>query len=231
MEKGENLEKDYTQQSIIASLALHCVLLLLCLLFVLRTPIPPYGAGMGVELNYGTVDEGFGDVQTLNKANPSPVKEEAAPANDEEEQKPIEKEEEREEEEVVEKTPEPVKQKVTEEKIITTEDEESKTYIKKTEEKPKKATPPPAPAKKPQVDQRAVFGSGTSNGTAGNKEQIAGNNNGDRPGKVGDQGDERGTVDAKALYGNPGTGGDGPGGSGGGPKLDMVGWMWDTKPV
>lgn len=185
---------------------------------------------MGVELNYGTVDEGYGDIQTLNKANKSPIKEEAAPAKEEkQEEKPIEKPVDR---EIIKNEPQPVKpEKVVEEKVLTSEDDESKTYVKKTDEKPKKETPVVAPVKKPEVDKRAVFGSSSSsNGTTGTKEQIAGNNNGDRPGKVGDQGDTRGTVDAKALYGNPGHGGEGPGGSGG-TKLDLVGWMWDTKPV
>jgi periplasmic protein TonB len=223
------MEKDYTYQSIVASVIIHCLLLLLCLLFVLRTPIPPYGAGMGVELNYGTVDEGYGDIQTLNKPNKSPIREEAAPAKEEKnDEKPVEKEIEKE----VKDIPKPVTpEKVVEEKIITTEDDESKTYVKQTEKRAEKPAPVVTPQKKPEVDKRAVFGSSSSsNGTAGNKEQIAGNNNGDRPGKVGDQGDTRGTVEGKALYGNPGTGGDGPGGSGG-TKLDLAGWMWDTKPV
>jgi len=230
-EQNKYLEKDYTYQSIITSVVIHRALLLLCLLFVLRTPIPPYGSGMGVELNYGEVGaEGFGDIQTMNKPNKSPIKEEAAPAKQvKNEDKPIEKPIER---EIVKNEPQPVKpEKVVEEKVLTTEDEESKTYVKKTENKPKTVTPVVEPVKKPQVDNRAVMGSSTtSNGTTGTKQQVAGNNNGDRPGKVGDQGDPRGTLDAKALYGNPGHGGDGPGGSAG-TKLDLVGWMWDSKPV
>jgi periplasmic protein TonB len=230
-EQNKYLEKDYTYQSIIASVIIHCALLLLCLLFVLRTPIPPYGPGMGVELNLGVEgEEGFGDIQTHNKANKSPIKEEAAPAKEEKnEDKPVEKPIER---EIVKNDPQPVKpEKIVDEKVLTSEDDESKTYVKKTDEKPKKETPVVQPVKKPEVDKRAVFGSSTtSNGTTGTKQQVAGNNNGDRPGKVGDQGDPRGTVDAQALYGNPGKGGPGPGGEGG-SRLDLVGWMWDTKPV
>jgi hypothetical protein len=48
------------------------------------------------------------------------------------------------------------------------------------------------------------------------------NNNGDRPGQVGDQGRRDGTLDAKGLYGNAGTGT--------GSNLDLAGWNWDSKP-
>ena len=51
------------------------------------------------------------------------------------------------------------------------------------------------------------------------------NNNGNKPGTVGDMGKVNGNPDVRGIYdGNPGKGK-------GGSSLDMAGWRWDSKPL
>jgi hypothetical protein len=185
---------------------------------------------MGVDLNYGVDLVGYGNNQTLNKANPSPVTEEMAPSGSEDqtpkESKPI-----------VEPTPKQVKQnnKVvqkntpTSQKVITSDIEDTpvRTTTKRTSTpSPKSSAPrevaqPSPPAR--SVDNGSIFkkrgSSSNSNGTVGTREGIGGNNNGDgSPGDVGDQGSPQGTLDGKSLYGSPGGGGTG------GASVSISGW-------
>ena len=219
-----------------ASLVLHALILLLLALFVSwGAPDPPLSAG-GVELNFGLDPAGFGDVQTLaipndsknrdskpgapkTRVTPTPVKEESTP-------------------EPVQKTPDPL---TTEEEspveIAAKKVEKPEEKIERPVEKPteRKVEPAAKPvekpvAKKPEptVDQRAVMDGNGGNG--GNKNAPAGNNNGDKPGTVGDQGDPRGTLNGKALYGDPGSGGGSGGGAGAGSAISITGWVPDFKP-
>lgn len=202
-----------------ASVTFHGALLLILILSVLRTPLPPFGGGSGVVLNLGYVDEGSGEVQTMNEANDSPLNQEAKP---QEEVKP---------EETVEETQPEEPQKTNEDWVSS--DEETGIEAKKAdkpEEKPEKTE------KKNKVTEKKTTATATpakeEKSTISGKigtENAGGNNNGDKVGKVGDQGNPEGDINAKALYGNPGTGGNGPGGSGGGPLLDMAGWKMDFK--
>lgn len=216
-------EKSYKSHGIILSLLIHAALLALFFFFILRTPNPPLAeGGSGIELNYGTVDEGSGDIQTMNEANPSPVEEEVAPAdeNTQVDNNPTP---------TTEPTP-PVEE--TSEKLITSEDDENTVKLKEEAPKPKKEVvkEPVKEKVKEKESERAPaavkteeVAKATSNGKTGTAEKIGGNNNGDKVGKVGDQGNPEGSLDAQALYGNPGTGGPGAGGSGGG-LLQMSGW-------
>lgn len=214
-------EKSYKNEGLIFSIIFHALLFGLFFFLVISTPDPPLTfGGSGIELNYGTVDEGYGDIQTKNEANISLVKEETAPSNHS----------------AIEKiTPEPIKEPTPEpiqpvEKVLTSDDPESIDVkeAKKEKEIVKKESPKPVVEKKEQPQQQTVVKAesimkATSNGKIGTEEKIGGNSNGDKPGKVGDQGNPQGSVDAKALYGNLGTGGNGPGGSGNG-TLQMAGW-------
>jgi len=216
-------EKSYKSHGIIISLLIHALLLALFFFFILKTPNPPLTeGGSGIELNYGTVDEGSGDIQTMNEANASPLEEEVAPS---------EQTTAMEENPATETDPQPAVE--TSEKILTTDDDESNVKLKEdaptpkkevikdvVKEKPKEREKEAAPAavKAEQVPKNA------SNGKTGTEDKIGGNSNGDKKDKVGDQGNPQGNVDAQALYGNPGTGGSGAGGSGGGGLLQMSGW-------
>jgi periplasmic protein TonB len=60
--------------------------------------------------------------------------------------------------------------------------------------------------------------------------KISETNNGDKIGKIGDQGNPNGDINAKALYGSLGSGGNGNGGNGNGASLDLSGWRWERRP-
>jgi hypothetical protein len=128
-------------------------------------------------------------------------------------------------------TPEPTPP--AQEKIITSEAEESGVSETPTETPapPKEEVKPaPRPARKVAVTfSPKGNATGGGNGVNGSSDAPTGNNNGDRPGTTGDQGDPEGTLDAKALYGAAGRGGSGSSpGSGG---LEMSGWRFASTPV
>lgn len=212
-------EEDYRKYGLLVTVLFHAALLALFFFVILREPNPPLSGGDGIVLNYGLDAEGFGDVQTTAPANESKNTQDSrpAPARPERAAQP-------------EVKPEPVKEAV-EEKVLTT-DEESPVNMKVVEKpQPKIAEQPKEEVKiveKPKAlyPGKANTDNGTGNGTAGTSNNATGNNNGDRPGKVGDQGDPNGSLNSKALYGKPGTG---TGGSGDG-SLNMPGWGYDRKP-
>jgi periplasmic protein TonB len=215
-------EHSYRAPAAVISGGLHGLLLLLLLYWALGVPNPPLGeiGGSGLPLNYGTSDEGSGDLQTMNTPNLSPKDVESAPSN---ETPSINKEETHQE---------PVKAIEAEEKeVITAHDEEVPVEVKPKKE-PVKKTPVVAldktDKKKTEKVTTAVTDKSKTNGKTGTEQTAGGNNNGDKTGKIGDQGNPKGTLDADALYGNMGEGGKGPGGYNG--NLDMAGWMWDDKP-
>jgi outer membrane biosynthesis protein TonB len=220
-------EKKYTLTGYAGSIVAHIIFLLIAFFGIVwdkpDPPLPEYG----VELNFGLDDAGYGDIQNLDapgdnqagadKSEPTPVVRQETPA------------------------PLPDPTPVTEQRVVMDENfgeevkmpPQPKEEIKKPEPKPEPKieapTPKPEPTPAPQpkqetapkpIDSKALYpgGSGTGTQTGGS------NNNGDRPGAVGDQGNPKGSLDAKALYGNPGSGG------GGGAALDMAGWRWDKKP-
>jgi outer membrane biosynthesis protein TonB len=216
------------------SLVFHALLIAFLLFFVLTTPNPPLGGGSGVVLNLGFVDEGTGEVQTLNAPNDSPENVENKPSPDNEPSPTSPSEENTEksqnstnseenlvtssEENDVKTEPNPDKEEPnSSEKNISKENnkKDPKEQIKETNEKKSES-------EKVKSEPKALYG---QIGTATN----GGNNNGDKVGKTGDQGNPQGDINAKALYGNLGTGGNGQGGSGG-SSLDLAGWKWDKIP-
>jgi hypothetical protein len=178
--------------------------------------------GSGVELNYGLDEAGSGDIQSMAPANDSPNREDSRPPAQAPDPQP---------QPVAATPPEPTPPTV--EKVITSDVEESPVAVPPVT----KAAPPkeevkevPKPPRKVAVTftPKAANADGGGNGVNGSSNAPTGNNNGDRPGSVGDQGDPRGTLDGKSLYGNPGQGGAGLGGSGGG--LEMSGWAFESTP-
>lgn len=206
---------------IAVSITAHVVILVLCYFFVNWSPPDPPLPDYGVELNFGVDPEGFGDLQTLAPANDSKNAQDAKP-NDitkmsEPEPQP----------EVAEAQPAPVAE--DEPDVTTGHTQELDSPVEVPEKKPEKVAKPvekpvvrtetkPTPAPTYTPDKQEEGGRGVK----GTSSEMAGNNNGDRPGKVGDQGDRRGTINAKGLYGSPG--------KGGGSSLDMAGWVWDKRP-
>ncbi|MBC7390130.1 MAG: hypothetical protein H7329_13015 [Opitutaceae bacterium] len=198
-----------------ATITVHGLLLLLLLFSLLKTPNPPLEGGSGVVLNLGFVDEGSGEVQTMNEANDSPLKQEAKP------QEVAEKSTEQEEK--------PQQPEDAKENWVAGEEETGVTA--KTEEKQEEKKEVTAKKNVAEVEQKTtIITNEEKKATSGKTgtETEGGNNNGDKLGKVGDQGNPQGELNAKALYGNPGTGGEGKGGSGG-SSLDMAGWKMDFK--
>ncbi|HEX8659319.1 MAG TPA: hypothetical protein VF690_17405 [Hymenobacter sp.] len=214
----------HRREALIGTLVVHGLLLLLFVFTVFKGPNPPLNAigGDGVELNYGLDEAGSGEVQSRATANNSANREDSRPpvASSDPQPRPV-----------AAATPEPTP--AAQEKVITSDAEESPV----SEEPVETPAPPkeevkeaPKPARKVAVAFAPKGGAtGGGNGTNGSSNEPTGNNNGDRPGSVGDQGDPNGSLDAKALYGAPGSGGSGSSpGSGG---LEMSGWRFESTPV
>ncbi|MFC6223280.1 hypothetical protein ACFP2F_08510 [Hymenobacter artigasi] len=218
-------QEPHRREGLIGTLVVHGVLLLFFIFSVFKGPNPPLaalGGGDGVELNYGIDEAGSGNVQSMATANNSPNREDSRPpqASPDPQPRPVA---------VATPTPTPPSQ----EKIITSEAEESPVSAAPVETpappKEEVKAAPKAPRKVAVTFAPKGSATGGGNGVNGTSNTPTGNNNGDRPGTVGDQGDPNGTLDATALYGAPGRGGSGSSpGSGG---LEMSGWRFDTKPV
>lgn len=209
-------ENDYRNYGLIGTVVFHGALVAIFFLMMFKGPNPPLEGGSGIELNYGVIgEEGSGDIQTTASANDSPNKEDSRPAAQAPEQVPQQTAV---EQKAVEATPD----------RVVTGVEETDVNIKEVE-KPKKVEEKKEEVKAVEKPKSLYPGKSTaqtgSNGKAGSSNEATGNNNGDRPGKVGDQGNPEGSLDAKALYGKPGKGG-----AGGGGSLNMPGWAFDRQP-
>jgi hypothetical protein len=217
----EQQEKRNRTIAMISTAGIQVILLVtLFMLVAWRPPDPPIPE-YGIELNFGLDDQGYGEVQPEQpvgnegqepeqaKEEPEEVKEQPVPEVKAEEVKPIE-------------TPAEEPQIVSEEEspvIVKEKKEPVKQIVEKPVEKPveKKVEP------KPQVDSKAVFKpkEATANTGDGNKAGQPGNH-GDDEGTVGDKGSPEGKLDAKALYGQPGTG------SGGVSMSGFNGFEWPS---
>ncbi len=200
--------------AIATSLGFHLVLLLLFLFLVSwKAPNPPLSALGGIELNFGLDDVGSGDIQPVDPVGsnqqdiqPTQEKIEDVPTPDKTatDAKPVET--------LTSTDDSPVE--------LPEKKEPKKEQPKKIEEKATEVAKPVN--EKPVVDNTKPVESVSKKGTAGNQ--------GDDKGKVGDKGSQTGSLDANALYGKQGTGGQGGSGIGGGFALQMVGWTWDEQP-
>ena len=226
--------EQHRREAIIGTVAVHLLLLLLFYFTVFRGPNPPLTAlgGDGVELNYGLDEAGSGDVQTKALANASPNREDSRPpaARPDPVPQPAQPR----------VQPSAPAQPAAQEKVVTSDVEDAGATTPPVEK------PAPKPAEevretpaKPREQPRTLYtpkgstsGAAGGNGTAGTSTAPTGNSNGDHPGTVGDQGDPRGSLNAKALYGEPGSGGSGSRpGSGGGNGLEMSGWRFEAPPT
>ena len=218
-------QEPHRREGLIGTLVVHGVLLLFFIFSVFKGPNPPLaalGGGDGVELNYGIDEAGSGNVQSMATANNSPNREDSRPpqASPDPQPRPV-------------AVATPIPTPPSQEKIITSEAEESPVSAAPVETpappKEEVKAAPKAPRKVAVTFAPKGSATGGGNGVNGTSNTPTGNNNGDRPGTVGDQGDPNGTLDAKALYGSPGRGGSG--GTLGSGGLEMSGWRFDTKPV
>jgi len=188
----------------LVSIAFHVILLLLFFFAMAwEKQNPPIMENVyGVEVNFGTSDQGFGEEQNFTPPGPDPAPEktEITPSN------PVE-----------ETTTAPQTEQAEPEKVITGDDE---SVAVAPEPKPKKvveAETTPAKITPVKPTAQSLFPS--------EKTSPSNNNNGNKPGTVGDMGVKGGNPDARGIYeGNPGKGK-------GGPSLDMSGWKWDSKPT
>ena len=221
--------EQHRREAIIGTVAVHLLLLLLFYFIAFRGPNPPLTAlgGDGVELNYGLDEAGGGDVQTKALANASPNREDSRPPAAQ-----------------PNPTPQPAQPRVqpstpaqpaAQEKVVTSDAEDAGATTPPVEKPAAKPAEEVREAPKPRTlytPKGSASGATGGNGTAGTSTAPTGNSNGDHPGTVGDQGDPRGSLNAKALYGEPGSGGSGSRpGSGGGSGLEMSGWRFDNQPV
>jgi outer membrane biosynthesis protein TonB len=231
---SEEIQNQNRRRALVVSVGIHAVVFaLLFFLVVFRPPDPPITMSMyGVEVDFGVDDEGSGDIQSLAPANTNPPNPDAR-AGAPEESEPAPRPESRPSPPAADPTPE--------EPPLTADDAESPVEIKEPpkierpvlrKEEPRPETPPsptpPAPEQKPEekkVNPGALFtkkdgAGGLSDGTS---DKLAGNNNGDDEGKVGDKGDPRGIMGGK-NYRAPGTGG------GSGTAVNVQGWRCSMPP-
>lgn len=189
------------------------VVLLLFLIIAWRPPNPPLPE-YGIELNFGMDTEGSGDIQPE-----TPVGNDGTEAEDEAAQPTPEEAAPEEPNDAIPEETAPVEAKPTEQQVVSKVESPVTVKEKKEEvkpaEKPKEIVPEKKVEKKvetkPTIDSKAVYKPNTQpsqSDTQGAKEGKPGNH-GDDPGKTGDKGNPEGTLDAKALYGQPGGGGGG----------------------
>ncbi|OFY65055.1 MAG: hypothetical protein A3H98_07285 [Bacteroidetes bacterium RIFCSPLOWO2_02_FULL_36_8] len=213
MKSQEAFEKKSKRIAWIVSISFHTLILLLFFLIVIwKPPFPPLPE-FGMEINFGTSDEGSGQIQpetkvaeTVNtqdalpeppaETNNDPVKETVTP-NTESKEPTLEEE--------------AVKEKTTE--SATTPEPEPVSAVPKAPSFPK-------PSAKSVKSEKKSTDSGAE-GEKGKSKEVPGANQGDKTGKVGDQGDPKGSIDAKSLYGKAGKGGN---------FLEMTGWQWADEP-
>lgn len=205
-------EKKNKRVGMIVSLTVHTLLLLFfAFLIAWQEPDPPLPE-YGIELNFGIDESGTGEVQPETPVKQIENKEETKTEEMQPDESPAEEPE-----------PEVIDKLAVEEVTEVFEDDESEDVVQEktetdvVEEKMVKEEPVPA---EPEV--KAEENEVVPENDKGEKNVPDTANQGDKTDKTGDQGDEHGVIDARALYGKPG--------GGGGSSLELAGWMWDFKP-
>lgn len=200
------------------SIGFHALLVaLFFLILAWREPDPPVPE-YGIELNFGMEDVGSGDIQPALQSSPVEQIEETIP---EETEAPAEES----------APPQPVEKEILQDEHIQeevqTQEEPSDVQaepmasVKKSEEVPEKVNdeqPVKAEPENTAINQAEDI-KGTPDEEKATEETIS---QGDNAGKTGDKGNPQGDIDSRALYGSQG--------GGGGPKLELAGWMWDEAP-
>jgi periplasmic protein TonB len=214
-------EKKNQRIAMLTSIGIHGALLIMFLFMVAWRPPNPPLPEIGIEVNFGTDDQGSGDVQ--------PEEEVGSQGTQPEEPNQPEPQQE------VAETPQPTPEKPVEQEVVTAKDESPVTVKeeKKEEPKPEKIVEKVEPKKeepvKPKPDPNATFNKQSTQNTESTNTSTEGKSgtaesHGDDKNKTGDKGNPEGKLDAKSQYGNPG-------GGGGGPSLELAGWQWDRKPA
>ena len=205
-------EKKNKRVGMIVSLTVHTLLLLFfAFLIAWQEPDPPLPE-YGIELNFGIDESGTGEVQPETPVKQIENKEETKTEEMQPDESPAEEPE-----------PEVIDKLAVEEVTEVFEDDESEDVVQEktetdvVEEKMVKEEPVPA---EPEV--KAEVNEVVPENDKGEKNVPDTANQGDKTDKTGDQGDEHGVIDARALYGKPG--------GGGGSSLELAGWIWDFKP-
>lgn len=202
----------------VVSIGSHLILLLLFFFMLAwREPDPPLPE-YGIELNFGLEEAGSGEDQPEVTA-PQPEQSESEnieenveePADVQEDIMPADEETERVEDAVEE---------------VQTQPEESPdvmenptTPVESNREKADTESIKESAENKPVKEATEDIASGVSNTDSEAQESTS---QGDQSDATGDQGDPRGSIDSRALYGSQG--------GGGGPSLDLSGWIWDFEP-
>jgi len=193
----------------------HALLFLIFILIVFKTPIPPFPetGGNGIEVNFGTSDDGMGTIQPEELTNPTNTASTAEEVAD----PPIE-------------ISTPVRPSVN--PILTQETEEAPTVAKvdPTENASNNTATEPVPEPR-KVNTKGLYKGKRSNG--GSTAQGEGETN-----KAGDQGVKEGS--RNSTYHGPGggtgnalgNGTDSPGGDGkGGPRYSLTNRKANSLPI
>lgn len=166
----------------------------------------------GFEVNYGTDDEGGGNVQSYNQPSDLPNNDESQPAEKETEVATVTK---------AKPTPS------SKESVVTTV-VKSPVSISENSKKTTTVATKPTPQPEEKIDEGALFKKKTtSNGTRGTNPNPGGNSNGPDAGKIGDKGSPNGKINNSTNYSGNGNGsGDGAGST----SVNISGWRIANRP-
>ena len=193
---SEEQEKKHQKIGMAVTIGVHALILgLFFFMLAWREPDPPIPE-YGIELNFGLDNQGSGESP---QPQPAPVVEEV--------------EAEVVEEPVPEVTSEPTleetAEQVTPDDVVTQEEPSPDVVEDVPESEPEPVDEPAEEVSKPAIPEVQPYPGSTSN-------------QGDDANESGDKGKEKGTIDARAIYGAQG--------SSQGASLQMEGWNWDFIP-
>ncbi len=200
------MEKDKKYRRIgfwTATLTQVVIFILFYFLIAWREPSPPIPS-YGIELSFGLEETGQGEV---------------APSS------PEVTEELEEIEEVIEEQTEEVAEEVPTEAEVVEEADVEEVPITETPSpdvvEEQEAVTPPSPAKEEQPIQEEVKEVQNPPKTTAVDETVSPSQG--TTAEPGDEGNEEGTLDDRAIYGSQGSGSNGA-------SLQMAGWVWDARP-
>ena len=165
----------------------------------------------GFQVNYGTDDEGGGNVQSYNQASDLPNNDESQPAEKETEVAFVSK-----------AKPTPSSKETVISSVV-----KSPVSISENTKKTAVVSTKPVPEPEEKIDEGALFKKKTtSNGTRGTNPNPGGNSNGTDAGKIGDKGSRNGTINNSTNY----TGNSGSGDGAGNSSVNIAGWRIANRP-
>lgn len=165
----------------------------------------------GFQVNYGTDNEGGGNVQSYNQASDLPNNDESQPAEKETEVASFSK----------------AKPTHSSKETVISSVVKSPVSISENTKKTAVVSTKPVPEPEEKIDEGALFKKKTtSNGTRGTNPNPGGNSNGTDAGKIGDKGSRNGTINNSTNYAGNGGNGDGTGSS----SVNIAGWRIANRP-